>query len=135
MNTRLLYSHSKPRIMRTSFLLFVVLGSAIVFTVGCKKEMVDTISDSPNLNLPNRITPPIVNAGSDVFVFLPAGSCVLYASADSKNGIESNVWRKVSGPPSQTINSPDSLSPIVDGLIEGVYEFELKVTDKEGLIK
>jgi hypothetical protein len=120
--------------MRTSILLFVLLGSAILSAGGCKKEMVDTISDSLNLNLLNRITNPMVNAGSDVFVFLPADSCVLYASAYSKNGIASNVWRKVSGPPSQIISSPDSLSPMVDGLIEGVYEFELKVTDKEGLI-
>ena len=42
-------------------------------------------------------------------------------------------WRKVSGPDSCIIVDKDSLKTVVSNLREGVYEFELTVTDKMNL--
>lgn len=42
-------------------------------------------------------------------------------------------WRKVSGPSQYKIVTPNSAVTNVTDLVEGVYKFELKVTNSRGL--
>lgn len=42
-------------------------------------------------------------------------------------------WRKISGPSQYKIESPAAAHTNVTNLVEGVYQFELKVTNRYGL--
>ena len=55
------------------------------------------------------------------------------ASTDPNNNISSYLWTKISGPSSFTIANANSVQTQVTNLVEGVYQFELKVTDAGGL--
>ncbi len=77
--------------------------------------------------------PPKANAGMDQTIFLPVNFIRLSGSATSDNEtIISYFWTKISGPASGSIATANSLEAQVNGLIEGTYQFELKVTDNEG---
>jgi len=82
---------------------------------------------------PNR--PPIANAGPDQSITLPANTIALNgnASTDPDNNITTYTWSKISGPPSFNIGNTNIVQTQVINLIEGVYQFELKVTDAGGL--
>src|SRR4030095_7286643 len=54
-------------------------------------------------------------------------------STDPDNNIISYQWTKVAGPASFTIANANSVTTRATGLVEGVYRFELKVTDADGL--
>ncbi|RYF44824.1 MAG: hypothetical protein EON99_00805, partial [Chitinophagaceae bacterium] len=77
---------------------------------------------------------PISNAGSDVAITIPTTSATLNGSAsrDEDGSINSYSWTKVSGPSAGTITAATSANTTVTGLAQGVYEFELKVTDDKG---
>ena len=75
-------------------------------------------------------TPPTANAGIDQTISLPTSTVNLSGSGTDPDGtISSYAWTKVSGPASGTITSATSASTTVTGLAQGVYKFELKVTD------
>ena len=42
------------------------------------------------------------------------------------------MWTKISGPSSYKISDSTSASTTVNGLIQGIYTFELTVTDNKG---
>jgi hypothetical protein len=79
--------------------------------------------------------PPIADAGNDTTIILPASSIILNGSgsSDPDNNINSYVWTKISGPSSFNIYNANVLQTQVTNLVEGVYLFELKVTDAVGL--
>jgi hypothetical protein len=77
--------------------------------------------------------PPIVNAGQDAEVYLPANSTLLQGTATDPDGtITGWMWRKISGPGQGIVTSPSYSSTDVISIEEGVYEFELKATDNNG---
>ncbi|MGN6298386.1 MAG: PKD domain-containing protein, partial [Ginsengibacter sp.] len=77
--------------------------------------------------------PPSANADSDQSITLPTNSVKLSGSGEDSDGsITSYQWTKISGPNSGTINNANSFSATATNLSEGVYQFELKVTDNEG---
>jgi len=82
---------------------------------------------------PNR--PPIANAGTDQIITLPTNTSILdgSSSTDPDNNIISYLWTKISGPSSFNIANASIVQTQVNNLIEGVYQFELKVTDAGGL--
>ena len=82
---------------------------------------------------PNR--PPVANAGSDLTITLPASSVTMdgTASTDPDNNITSYKWAKISGPDSFNITKANSVQAQATNLAEGVYQFELTVTDSMGL--
>ncbi|MBK8698299.1 MAG: hypothetical protein IPN29_01595 [Saprospiraceae bacterium] len=43
-------------------------------------------------------------------------------------------WTKISGPSQYTITSPNQAQTQFTNLVEGVYEFELVVTDNQGAV-
>jgi len=82
---------------------------------------------------PNR--PPIANAGTDQTISLPTNTITLNGngSTDPDNNITSYAWSKISGPASFNIGNASIVQTQVANLIEGVYQFELKVADAGGL--
>lgn len=81
---------------------------------------------------PNQV--PVVSAGPDQEITLPANSVSLVGSAtDPDNNISSYSWTRISGPSSHTFSNAASASTNVNDLTEGTYEFKLTVTDAGGL--
>jgi len=79
--------------------------------------------------------PPTANAGSDVSINLPINSVSLTGSGSDADGtISSYQWTKISGPSSYNIVAPGSATTNVSGLVQGVYQFQLTVTDNKGEI-
>ena len=94
----------------------------------------DTMQVTVNSVTPiNR--PPVANAGPDQTINLPTNAVNLdgSASTDPDNNITSYLWIKISGPSSFNIANGNAVQTQLTNLDEGVYQFELKVTDAGGL--
>jgi Tol biopolymer transport system component len=78
---------------------------------------------------------PIANAGNDTVIVLSGNTANLDGrlSYDPDNNISSYLWTKVSGPSSFGIADAKVVISQANDLIEGVYLFELKVTDAGAL--
>ena len=76
---------------------------------------------------------PTANAGSDQTITLPTSSVNLSGSGSDPDGsISSYAWTKVSGPSAGTITSAGTAATTVTAMAQGVYKFQLKVTDNGG---
>ena len=76
---------------------------------------------------------PTANAGPDQLITLPVNSTTLQGSGTDADGtIVSYAWTQVSGPSTALIVGAMWAAPSVRNLIEGVYVFELTVTDNDG---
>ena len=79
--------------------------------------------------------PPLANAGTDKLVNLPANSTSLTGTGTDADGtISGYSWAKISGPSSWTIQSPNTATTNLNGLVQGFYIFQLTVTDNNGAI-
>ena len=105
------------------YLRLIAFCAGIMASVGCDGR--ELIAPAPSPPHPAR-----VDAGADVWLPLPADSLVLSGFATSPLAITSYSWKKVSGPASYSIESPESQRTKMTNLEEGTYEFELAVTDK-----
>lgn len=77
--------------------------------------------------------PPVANAGTDKSITLPVNSVTLSGSGTDADGtIASYTWTKLTGPATFSIASVNSAITTVNSLVQGVYTFELKVTDNNG---
>ena len=74
---------------------------------------------------------PIAHAGSNISITLPTNNITLSGSGTDDGTVTRYSWTKVSGP-SASISSPSSASTTVTGLVAGVYQFALTVTDNSG---
>ena len=108
------------------------LFSALLF-ISCKKEK----EIDPNPPLPAINKPPFAHAGQDQTITLPASSVTLSGSSstDPDNNISAYQWTKIAGPSSYSIINASSIQTQASNLVEGVYQFELKVTDAGGLFQ
>ena len=89
--------------------------------------MIVTVNAAPGNQLPT------VNAGADITITLPTNTVTVNGSANDPDGsIVSYQWTKISGPVSYNTGSPASASTVINNLTQGVYQFELKVTDNQG---
>lgn len=76
---------------------------------------------------------PESNAGTDITITAPAASVHLSGSGTDPDGtISSYAWTKLSGPLGETIVTPTTAGTDVNGLVPGVYDFRLTVTDNMG---
>ena len=76
---------------------------------------------------------PIVDAGANQTITLPANSTTLTATASETNGtIVSYSWTQVSGP-TATIGTASQVSTTVSGLVQGVYSFQVTVKDNSNV--
>jgi hypothetical protein len=88
---------------------------------------------APLTQVPPSNTPPVANAGQDITIRLPMSSLNLAGSGTDSDGfIASYQWRKVGGPSFYTIVAPSQATTAVNGLRQGIYYFELRVTDNAG---
>lgn len=113
------------------FAVFLLIA-AFVFA-SCKKDKAVTF---PPITPPitNNNHPPVANSGFDQTITLPTDSVELSGSGTDADGtIVSYSWSKVSGPSSFNIINSNIAVTKVKNLLEGVYEFELQVTDNDGL--
>jgi hypothetical protein len=90
----------------------------------------EIVTDSSQTN-----HPPVANAGADQTITLPLNTATLDGSrsADPDNNIMAYSWKKIGGPSSFIIASASTVQTPVGNLVEGVYQFELRVTDSGGL--
>ncbi len=77
--------------------------------------------------------PPVAYAGADTSVFLPVNSITVLGKGKDVDGfITSFQWRKITGPPSFVITNPTDSITAINNLVEGIYQFQLTVTDNLG---
>jgi hypothetical protein len=109
----------------TTFIIVIFAG---IILSSCKKE---PSCESCREN--NK--PPIAVAGPDQVITLPSDSISLdgSASSDPDGMISGWLWTKISGPSSFNIGNANIAQTQVANLIEGIYQFELKVIDASGL--
>jgi hypothetical protein len=79
--------------------------------------------------------PPLANAGKDQVIALPADSILLdgSASTDPDGTIREWRWSRISGSPAISIDNAEAAKAMAGNLGIGIYLFELKVTDDQGL--
>ncbi|MFT3980392.1 MAG: PKD domain-containing protein [Ferruginibacter sp.] len=76
---------------------------------------------------------PVANAGADITITLPANTATLSGyGSDVDGSIASYAWAKVSGPGSGVLTNPGAATASLSGLTEGIYQYELTVTDNLG---
>jgi len=76
---------------------------------------------------------PVANAGADQVLNLPDDSTSLNGIGSDRDGtIASYGWTKISGPSSYVIRTPSLANTKISDLQEGVYQFQLKVSDDKG---
>jgi hypothetical protein len=77
--------------------------------------------------------PPVANAGSDLNITLPTSAVTLNGiGTDADGSIATYQWTKIAGPSQYTIASPAAAKTVLSNLAQGVYQFELQVTDNSG---
>jgi cytoskeletal protein CcmA (bactofilin family) len=78
---------------------------------------------------------PMADAGPDLVVALPTDATILNgAGTDSDGTITSYKWLKITGPAAGIIVSPNASSTTISGLVQGIYQYQLMVTDNDGLV-
>ncbi|MFM2363964.1 MAG: hypothetical protein RLZZ316_2866 [Bacteroidota bacterium] len=92
-------------------------------------EVTVTVAPQPNAG-------PVANAGNDIEITLPINRANLDGSnsSDPDGSIISYTWVRATGPGAVTIVNSNTSRPSVDGLSQGLYEFELTVTDNRGAV-
>jgi Secretion system C-terminal sorting domain len=76
---------------------------------------------------------PDADAGTDQTITLPINATIVSGSGTDVDGIiVGYAWTKISGPAGGTITNPGTAATSITGLAQGVYEYELTVTDNQG---
>ena len=79
---------------------------------------------------------PVAKAGGDVQIKLDETSTVNLSasgSSDADGSIKSILWSKISGP-AATILNPGAATTSVSNLVQGVYTFQVTVTDNDNAV-
>jgi hypothetical protein len=122
------------RIFQTLTLTFLI-GVFIFYS--CKKETSceECRIDKPTQSTTNANKPPIAVVGPDQTITLPTDSVLLNGSAskDPDGSITAWQWAKISGPSSFNLENANTVQAQATNLSAGVYQFELTVTDSEGI--
>src|SRR6476659_10156270 len=114
--------------------VFIISMLIIIGLSGCKKEL--SCEECLSTNQPPTNQAPVANAGNDTTIMLPGNTVNLNGSLsfDPDNNITGYLWTKISGPSSFNITDANVAQTPVINLVQGVYQFELKVTDADALI-
>jgi len=111
--------------------LFITISVSIALFNSCKKDICKDCDINPPV-----VNYPVASAGYDQTIILPTDSVYLNADSSTSPGgaIVTYLWTKISGPSSFNITDANvAQTPVID-LVQGVYLFELKVTDADSLI-
>jgi|GEM_PF-2053204 len=77
--------------------------------------------------------PPVANAGTSKIISLPINNTTLTGSGSDPDGnLTGYSWKKISGPAAGTIATPNAATTNLNGLTQGIYKFQLTVTDSYG---
>lgn len=92
----------------------------------------DTVVVTVNPGLPGVNIAPFAVAGADQTITVSNVNLDSWGSYDVDGSIVAYLWTKISGP--AQYNMPYNMygSCGIDGLVSGVYQFELRVTDNQG---
>ncbi|RYY60124.1 MAG: T9SS type A sorting domain-containing protein, partial [Chitinophagaceae bacterium] len=83
---------------------------------------------------PNNIA-PVASAGNNLAITLPVSTVSVTGQGTDQDGtIAGYAWKAISGPAQYTIATPASAQTSISNLVQGVYKFELKVTDNQGAV-
>ena len=108
-------------------LKIVIIISILCIAIGisCKKNNKDSQAN----------VRPVATAGPDEIITLPTNSITLNgtASSDADGKIVTWQWSKILGPSTFILSNASTATATVTGLLEGAYQFELRVTDDGGL--
>jgi len=117
----------KETVFIVSILIIIITHSS------CNKEL--SCEECLSTNQPPTNHPPVANAGNDTTIMLPGNTVNLNGSLsfDPDSNITGYLWTKISGPSSFNITDTNAVQTPVINLVQGVYLFELKVTDADGL--
>ena len=79
---------------------------------------------------------PVANAGTDISITLPVNTTTLNgtASSDADGSIATYNWARIAGPTQVTIANAATASTGISNLVQGVYQFQLTVTDNSGAV-
>ncbi|RYY52185.1 MAG: peptidase M36, partial [Chitinophagaceae bacterium] len=76
---------------------------------------------------------PTANAGADIVIMLPLNTTALSGSgADADGSIVAFNWSQISGPSTGSLSNATSAIATAAPLVQGVYTYELRVTDDDG---
>jgi hypothetical protein len=102
-------------------LMLLILGLCL-FSISCSKD-------------PGENRNPVAIAGEDAIVVLPENSIVLNGSDsyDPDGYITFYEWTKISGPDAYSIRNSKADCANISGLQQGVYTFQLMVTDNHNM--
>lgn len=76
---------------------------------------------------------PVANAGTDLTISLPTSSVQLMGTGTDADGtIISQQWTQVTGPTTAVLATASLMNTAVSGLVAGIYQFRLTVTDDRG---
>jgi len=113
-------------------LLFFIFGVAIFIINGCSEESQSTIPQNNTVIPPKQVLS--VNAGDDLHVVWPKDYIFLSGTYSYDGYIERTAglfeWKKISGPSTCILESPNTINAKVSKLEKGIYEFELTFTIK-----
>ncbi|MGZ5286157.1 MAG: PKD domain-containing protein, partial [Flavisolibacter sp.] len=112
----------------------VGLGSGThVFRYTVRDNLNQTASDDVTITVAAVNQPPVANAGTDRNITLPTNSLTLTGTGtDTDGSISSYQWTRISGPATYNIVSGTQAQTVINNLVEGLYGFELSVTDNQG---
>jgi hypothetical protein len=115
-----------------------LVSGTYVFRLQVKDSRGDTDSDYVKVTVQSGTgtnAAPVVNAGADKTITLPANSISIIGSANDADGsISSYRWSKVSGG-AVTLSGTASPTLKASGLVAGSYVFRLTVKDNGGAVK
>ncbi|MDB5203441.1 MAG: C-terminal target protein [Ferruginibacter sp.] len=76
---------------------------------------------------------PVANAGADKIITLPVNTVSIIGNGTDTDGIIANYqWLKISGPAAGTLSNASASTTSAINLVQGIYQFELTVTDNNG---
>ncbi|MFM9909764.1 MAG: PKD domain-containing protein [Chitinophagaceae bacterium] len=92
----------------------------------------DTVQITVNSGPPGTNIPPFAMAGYDVTITVNQVNLDSWGSRDVDGAIVGYLWSKISGPSTFAIPYNMYASCGITGMVSGVYQFELQVTDNMG---
>ena len=115
-----------------------LIGGTYVFSITTTDNNTGTITayDTIVVNTGGVVVPgpPAASAGSDQTITLPTSSVTLTGVGLETNGtITGYQWTELSGPNTAVFANARAAQTGVSGLIAGTYNFQLTVTDKQGV--
>jgi hypothetical protein len=113
---------------------FFILSLSVISSCKKEKSCQGCSNNSPVVSTQSNHA-PIANAGVDRIIALPNNSIILDASGstDPENNITQYLWTEISGPSIFIIDNIKAAKTAIRDLVEGDYEFELKIVDADGL--